>query len=365
MKDHLRAFLAYLRLNRNASAHTVRAYDSDLSQFTTYLAAELQRPRPELQPADITRPMIRGFLADLFRRGESRASAARKLAAVRTFLRYLKREGLIESDPGLLVVTPKREQKIPRHLEIDEMVRLLETPDVSGPLGRRDRAVLELLYASGLRLSELVALDLEDVNLGSRMVRVMGKGRKERLLPFNRSAADALRAWLPDREALLSQRVAGSGRPSAEREPRRAGRRQGTRPGSHVPGGPAVRDKPPAASRPSTLLGAALSASKGRQSPVDEAVFLNYRGTRLSSRHVHRLVRHYVAACSVRFGISPHAIRHSFATHLLEAGADLRVIQELLGHVRLGTTQRYTHVNAAQLMDVYRRAHPRAKAEGH
>jgi integrase/recombinase XerC len=336
MKDLLRAFLAYLRLNRNASAHTVRAYESDLDQFTAYLAADLKRPRPELQPADITRPVIRGFLADLFRRGESRATAARKLAAVRTFLRYLKREGLIEADPGLLVVTPKREQKIPRHLEVDEMVRLLETPDTSGPLGRRDRAILELLYASGLRLSELVALDLEDVNLGSRMVRVMGKGRKERLLPFNRSAEDALRAWLPGREALLTQRAAGSGQLAAERVPQRAGR--------------AVRKKPLAASR---------------QSPAEEAIFLNYRGTRLSSRHVHRLVRHYVAACSVRFGISPHAIRHSFATHLLEAGADLRVIQELLGHVRLGTTQRYTHVNAAQLMDVYRRAHPRAKVEGH
>ena len=348
MKDLLRAFLAHLRLNRNASAHTVRAYESDLDQFTTFLAADLKRPRPELQPTDITRPTIRGFLADLFRRGESRASAARKLAAVRTFLRYLKREGLIEADPGLLVVTPKREQKIPRHLEIDEMVRLLETPDTSAPLGRRDRAILELLYASGLRLSELVSLDLEDVNLGSRMVRVMGKGRKERLVPFNRSAAEALRAWLPDREALLGQLAAGSRQPAAERERPRAGRRHGTRPVSSAPGSLAVREKPPAASRRSPAEGGG-------------GVFLNYRGTRLSSRHVHRLVRHYVAACSVRFGISPHAIRHTFATHLLEAGADLRAIQEMLGHVRLGTTQRYTHVNAAQLMEVYRRAHPRAK----
>jgi integrase/recombinase XerC len=339
MKDLLRAFLSYLRLNRNASAHTVRAYDGDLSQFTTYMAAELQRPRPELQPSDITRPMIRGFLADLFRRRESRASAARKLAAVRTFLRYLKREGLIEADPGLLIVTPKSEQKIPRHLEVDEMVRLLETPDVSGPLGRRDRAVLELLYASGLRLSELVALDLEDVNLGSRMVRVMGKGRKERIVPFNRSAADALRAWLADRETLLTQRRATGGQLAA-------GSRQ------RIPRG----QKKTSADRATRVE----PVPPGRA-----AVFLNYRGTRLSSRHVHRLVRHYVAACSVRFGISPHAIRHSFATHLLEAGADLRVIQELLGHVRLGTTQRYTHVNAAQLMDVYRRAHPRATGDGH
>jgi len=245
MKDHLRSFLAHLRLNRNASAHTVRAYESDLDQFTTFLAADLKRPRPELQPTDITRPTIRGFLADLFRRGESRASAARKLAAVRTFLRYLKREGLIEADPGLLVVTPKREQKIPRHLEIDEMVRLLETPDTSAPLGRRDRAILELLYASGLRLSELVSLDLEDVNLGSRMVRVMGKGRKERLVPFNRSAAEALRAWLPDREALLGQLAAGSRQPAAERERPRAGRRHGTRPVSSAPGSLAVRQPGP------------------------------------------------------------------------------------------------------------------------
>jgi integrase/recombinase XerC len=307
VKDQVRAFLAFLRLNRNASEHTVRAYDSDLSQFVTYLAGQYQKKRPDLQPSDITRPMIRGFLADLFRRGESRASAARKLAAIRTFLRYLRREGLIESDPGLLVATPRREQKIPLHLAQAEMVRLLETPDASKPLGRRDRAILELLYASGLRLAELVGLDLEDVNLGARMVRVLGKGRKERVVPFNRSAADAIRQWMPDRETL--RRGA----------PRPAGR---------------VRQREP--------------------------LFLNFRGTRLSARHVHRLVRHYVAACSMRFGISPHAIRHSFATHLLEAGADLRAIQELLGHVRLSTTQRYTHVNAAQLMEVYRRAHPRA-----
>ncbi len=319
MKDTLRQFLAFLKLNRNASEHTVRAYESDLAQFVTYMASEYLRPRPELQPSDITRPVIRGFLADLFRQGESRATAARKLAAIRTFLRYLKREGLIDSDPGLLILTPKREQKIPRHLEVEEMTRLLETPDAAQPLGRRDRAILELFYASGLRLSELTGLDLEDVNLGSRMVRVMGKGRKERLVPFNRSAAAAIRQWLPDREALQAQpRVAAA------------------------------------------VVGAAV---KARKKAVSSALFLNYRGTRLSSRHVHRLVRHYVAACSTRFGISPHAIRHSFATHLLEAGADLRAIQELLGHVRLSTTQRYTHVNAAQLMAVYRQAHPRAKGQ--
>jgi integrase/recombinase XerC len=314
VRDQVRAFLAFLRLNRNASVHTLRAYESDLSQFLTSLAGQVGHPRPGLQPSDITRPAIRGFLAELFRKGESRASAARKLAAVRAFLRYLRREGIIEHDPGLLVATPKREQTIPRHLAVEEMTRLIETPDTSKPLGRRDRAILELLYASGLRLSELVGLDLEDLNLGARMARVLGKGRKERLVPFNLSAAAAIRAWLPDRRVLRAR-----------------------------------QDRPDATPRAAA--------------PPAEALFLNCRGSRLSGRHVHRLVRHYVAACSSRFGISPHAIRHSFATHLLEAGADLRVIQELLGHVRLSTTQRYTHVNAAQLMDVYRRAHPRAKQQ--
>ena len=321
VKQHLRGFLSFLRLNRNASDHTVRAYEGDLLQLVAFLEAETGRRASALQPGDITRDRIRGFLAELFRQGESRATAARKLAAIRTFLRYLRREGLIDEDPGPLVATPKREEKIPRHLDVDEMVRLLETPDVSRPLGRRDRAILELLYASGLRLSELVGLDLEDVNLSSRMVRALGKGRKERLVPCNHAAAEALRAWLPDREQL---------------------RRLALRAAAPTPGRATRRPAP------------------RRESPA-EPLFVNFRGTRLSARHVHRLVRHYVAACSTRFGISPHAIRHSFATHLLEAGADLRAIQELLGHARLSTTQRYTHVNAAQLMEVYRRAHPRAK----
>jgi integrase/recombinase XerC len=299
MTSELRDFLEYLRLNRNVSPHTARAYESDLGQFVEYLAATRKvRPR-EMRPADIDAVAVSGFLADLHRRGNSRASAARKLASLRTFLRYLRHEGLVEGDPAALVGTPKREKKLPRHLAEQEMSRLLETPDVSTPFGRRDRAILELFYASGLRLSELVGLDLEDVNLAGRVVRVLGKGGKERTVPFNRTAAETIKAWLGD-------------------------------------------------------LSASAVASRGPQ-----ALFVNYRGGRLSTRSVDRLVRKYVAQCSTRFGISPHALRHSFATHLLQRGADLRAIQELLGHARLSTTQRYTHVNAAQLIETYRKAHPR------
>jgi site-specific recombinase XerD len=257
-------------------------------------------------------------MADLYRQGHARTSVARKLSALRAFSRYLRREGWIENDPAALAVGPKREQKIPAHLSVDEMSRLLEMPDVSRALGRRDRAILELFYASGLRLSELVSLDLEEVNLRARMVRVMGKGAKERLVPFNTTTEDSIRAWLADRTVF----------------------RQSPKPKTQSP-------EPKAQS----------SKAKAQREPL----FVNFRGARLTGRSVQRLVARYVAACSTRFGISPHALRHSFATHLLERGADLRAIQELLGHVQLSTTQRYTHVNSAQLLDVYRKAHPRAK----
>jgi integrase/recombinase XerC len=314
MKDQLAEFLDHLRLNENASAHTVRAYDSDLSQFITFVAAHVNRRRADLAASDFNHLHIRAFLGDLHKRGNSRASAARKLAAIRTFGKYLRREGAIEGDPAALVGTPKREERLPAHLAESEMSRLLDMPDTSSPLGRRDRAILELFYASGLRLSELVGVGLEDVNLSSRVVRVLGKGGKERIVPFNRSTEAAIRAWLRDREAMLAT---GAWR-----------------------------------------LAAGGTGKKSRR--VAEPLFLNYQGGRLSTRSVDRLVRKYVAACSTRFGISPHALRHSFATHLLERGADLRVIQELLGHARLSTTQRYTHVNAAQLLDAYRKAHPKA-----
>ena len=195
---HAARFLEFLRLNRNASAHTVRAYESDLGQLIGFLAAARGRPARALAVPDFDTAGVRAFLGGLYDRGNSKASVGRKLAAVRTFARYLRREGAIEQDPAALVGTPRREQRIPAHLEVDEMTKLLETPDRSTPLGRRDRAILELFYASGLRLSELVGLDLEDVNLAGRVVRVLGKGGKERIVPFNRAAGESLRAWFAE-----------------------------------------------------------------------------------------------------------------------------------------------------------------------
>ena len=307
----LAEFLDYLRLNRNVSAHTHSAYESDLSQFLAFAAADQGKRPSDLQPADLELHTIRGFMAELYRLGQSRASVGRKLSALRSFMRYLRREGWIDANPSALAASPKHEQKVPAHLSVDEMSRLIETPDVSSQLGRRDRAILELFYASGVRLSELVGLNLEDVNLGGRMARVMGKGSKERLVPFNTSAAGAIRAWLKDRATLVTSPIPNPN-PIANRH-------------------------------------------------LIEPLFVNSRGGRLTGRSVQRLVARYVASCSTRFGISPHALRHSFATHLLERGADLRAIQELLGHVQISTTQRYTHVNTAQLLEVYRKSHPRAK----
>jgi integrase/recombinase XerC len=312
LAEAVRAFIGFLRYNRNASAHTIRAYDTDLTQLVTFLAAEGGSKPSEVVVGHFTLDGIRGFLADQHRRGLSRSSAGRRLAALRTFARYLVREGLIVEDPTVLVGAPRREQTLPAHLATEEMDRLLSAPDASTAAGRRDQAVLELFYASGLRLSELVDLDLTDVNLSSRIVRVRGKGGKERLVPFNRTAAEAMRTMMADRGGL---------------------------PG---PGG--------------TSRGGA-----GRHAKIRHPLFLNQRGGRLTTRSVDRIVRRYVREAAIARGISPHALRHTFATHLLQSGADLRAIQELLGHARIGTTQRYTHLDVGRLMDVYRQAHPRAK----
>ena len=321
LRDHLKAFLTFLELNRNVSPHTVRAYDSDVAQFLAWLAGERGVRISQLPLAALEAAAVRSWVVSLNRAGQARATVARKLSGVRAFMQYLRREDVIEADPTAAAVAPALDRTIPVHLSEAEMAALLDSIDVSSPLGRRDRALFELCYASGLRLSELVGIDLEDVDLGARLVRVLGKGGRERVIPFNQSSAEAIRAWMRDRVGIVS----GAGR-----------REAGT--GSREAGG-------------------------GRRSRRrhEEPLFVNYRGDRLTGRSVDRLLRRYVALGSARTGISPHALRHSFATHLLQRGADLRGIQELLGHARLSTTERYTHVNMAELMDVYRKTHPRAR----
>lgn len=328
MREHLKAFLAYLMLNRHVSPHTVRAYESDVTQYLAWVAGDAGKKMSQLGPADLGMTSVRSHLAELNKAGKARSSVARKLSGLRTFVKYLRREEIIEHDPTAMAVAPKRDQTIPTHLSEPEIERLIETPSSGDPLGRRDRAILELFYASGLRLSELVAIDLEDLSLSERMVRVMGKGGKERLVPFNQSTLSALKIWMHDRASILASRQ----RPEP---PRAAVRKRAVKSG--------VAPKPKAA-----------------KLDTRDPLFINYRGSRLTGRSVDRLLRRYVGQCSSRIGISPHALRHSFATHLLQRGADLRAIQELLGHARLTSTQRYTHVNAAQLIDVYRKSHPRA-----
>ena len=316
MKALLKDFLAYLRLNRHASDHTVRAYDSDITQYLIYVGKLRDTWVSELTPADLLPDTVRAHVAELGRAGEARSSVARKVSALRTFVRYLRREGHLDHDPTAMTVAPKRDQTLPVHLTEQEMETLLSQPDTSQPLGRRDRAILELFYASGLRLSELESLDLDSIDLRARMVRVMGKGRKERMVPFNQATERALREWLKERSELRTK--------NEERRTKNEKRR-----------------------------------TQNERRRRDEPLFVNFRGTRLTGRSVDRLLRKYVRQFS-QTHVSPHALRHSFATHLLQRGADLRAIQELLGHARISTTQRYTHVNASQLIDVYRKAHPRS-----
>jgi integrase/recombinase XerC len=302
------------------SPNTIRAYDTDVTQCLEFIATARGVKPSQVSVSDFNADHIRDFLGALHHRGLTAASAARRLAALRTFARYLVREGLLADDPTQLVGAPKREQSLPKHLGHAEIDALLSAPDLSTVAGRRDRAVLELFYASGLRLSELAGVNLEDMNLGGRMIRVRGKGGKERLVPFNAATAEALRQMLSDADALRATPRAGARRPAAVRDTR-----------------------------------------AGRRGPEPTPVFLNLRGTRLSTRSIDRIVRLYVRKAAIVTGISPHALRHTFATHLLQAGADLRAIQELLGHAQLTTTQRYTHLDLGRLMEVYRGAHPRAK----
>jgi integrase/recombinase XerC len=291
-------FLAYLQDQRHVSKQTLRAYLSDLAQFRAWLVERHGERIPG--PASIDPLAIRGFVARLHNDGLAKSSVARKLSAVRSYLRHAVRMGDIDVSPAEGIPTPKQPKLLPKNLTVDEVFTLLDAIAGDDTAARRDKALLEFLYATGLRVGELAALDLDDVDLAGGLVRVLGKGNKERIVPFGSKARASLVLWLSTSEPL-----------------RRAG-------------GDA------------------------------DALFLNLRGSRLSDRSVRRILDRRMREAAIAARISPHALRHTFATHMLGAGADLRAIQELLGHASLSTTQRYTHVGVEALMAVYDKAHPRA-----
>ena len=334
MKQATKKYLEYLRSVRNSSPHTILNYGKDLAQFVAYLSP----PGAQLPalPA-ITHHIVREYVAHLHEQELQKSSIARKLAALRSFFKYCVREALLKENPARLVATPKLPKRIPSVLSAEEMNLFLNQLAGMGPavaaaagagrrrvrtgpaapraerraredatlLLRRDRALLELLYAAGLRVSELTGLNLADIERKERMLRVRGKGDKERIVPYGTKAQEALDAYWPVREQLLRQ-------------------------------------------------------AQGARLPHGEAVFLNYAGQRLTQRSVGRIVKKYVRLANVNWDLHPHSMRHAFATHLLADGADLRVIQELLGHQSLSTTQKYTHASIRQLMDIYDKAHPHA-----
>lgn len=305
MKDAIDKFVRYLTAEKNASEHTVRNYLSDLNQFSDFIKHSLPSSSPdseEPRPEKIDATVIKSFLAELYRKNK-KSSIARKLASLRSFFRFLVREGIVQQNPAEIVATPRQEKHLPPFLSIDEIFALLEIPDQSTALGKRDKAILEFLYATGVRVSELVGLSLSYLDLDLGITRVMGKGRKERIVLLGSKAITALKSWLEVRENLQG--------PGAAEDDR-------------------------------------------------NAVFLNHRGKRLSARSVARIVDKYIVRSALLRKISPHSLRHTFATHLLDNGADLRGIQELLGHVSLSTTQKYTHLSLDHMMEVYDKAHPRA-----
>jgi len=294
MKKELEAFLEYLKHERNASPHTIASYQRDLKQLAVYL----KKKNISLKRTDNV--VLRGFLATLYEKRNKKSTVARKIAAIRSFFQFCIRKRWLEDNPAKVVATPKQEKPVPSFLSEEDMEQFLDIPKTRRPLDLRDKSILELLYATGSRVSELVGIDLEDINFEERLIRVRGKGKKERLVPFGKIAEQSLELYIRARSLI----------------------------------------------------------HKGQ---IDEnALFLNYRGDRITSRSVERVVDKYIRFSAMRRKISPHSLRHSFASHLLSRGADLRVIQELLGHESLATTQKYTHLDLKQLIDVYKKSHPRS-----
>ena len=292
-------YVRYLEAERHASPYTVRNYTHDLRHFLEFLNAQKVATLEE-----VDRHLLRRYIASLQEKGFEKASVARKMSALRSFYRYLMQENIISANPLLTVSSPKLEKRLPAFLSNDEVTRLLEAPDSATPQGQRDRAMLELFYASGLRVSEMARLDLSNIDLEAREIRVWGKGSKERMVLMGQPAAFALGLYI------------------------REGRRQ--------------------------LLGKSRS----------EALFINRYGKRLSERSLQKIISRYAVKAGLDKRVFPHMLRHSFATHLLDGGADLRVVQELLGHANLTSTQIYTHLTQTQARKVYLAAHPRARKEG-
>ncbi|MCH9648605.1 MAG: tyrosine recombinase XerC [Deltaproteobacteria bacterium] len=303
MRELIRQFLEHIRLERGFSLQTVRSYGGDLARFEEFLYRDYFAEE-KVEVSEIDAAAIRAFLASMARRKLAPSSQGRALSAVRSLFGFACREGYLAANPATQVRAPKQPKTLPPELRPGEIENLLEGAAGESELRVRDRAILELLYATGLRVSELVSLEWGDLDLEERSLRVIGKGQKERMVPFGRQAQVALRLWLEEWEGVRS---------------------------------------------------------KDRQKGTDEPIFLHHRGGRLSSRSVRRILDRAAEQAALARGVHPHAIRHSFATHLLENGADLRTIQELLGHSSLSTTQRYTHLELDRLLNVYRQSHPRAR----
>jgi integrase/recombinase XerC len=303
MKTAIEKFAAFLQYEKNSSPHTLRNYRSDLEQFHDYLTPpDAEGERPDFPARQLESLVIREYIGFLHDQKIQKSSISRKISAIRAFCKYLCREGILDQNPGKLVHLPKVTKKIPNHLSVEDCTKLIESADLTTPLGKRDRAILELFYACGVRVSELASLNVEDVNFQEMLVLVQGKGRKERLVPFGRFCREALESYLGERQK------SGAWDRSNARDP----------------------------------------------------LFLNHLGTRLTPRSIARMLEKYVQVSGLKQRVNPHALRHSFATHLLNSGADLRSIQELLGHKNLSTTQRYTHMTIGHLMEQYDKAHPKA-----
>lgn len=304
LADLIEEFIHSLRSEKGYSPHTIRSYRNDLGQFLDFVLREkgfMEKGEGGPGPESVDLILIRGFLGSLFDRSK-KTTIARKLSAIRSFLYFLERKGSKGDNPAAVLYAPKLGRYIPVHLPVDEMFRLLEGPDRGRPLGLRDLAILEVLYSCGIRVAELAGLNLSSIDYDQRLIRVLGKGNKERIVPIGRKALDAVKDYL---KGTLPLRRRGDG---------------------DMENGP---------------------------------LFINQRGGRLTTRSMGRIVKRYGRGCGLLTEISPHSLRHTFATHLLDGGADLRSVQELLGHVSLSTTQKYTHVSLDRLMEVYDKAHPR------